>query len=774
MKRIISIILLVTCVFSFTACKKKGESTSGEGESMSNVVVKLETPTNVSCDDNGLITWTAVTNATSYDVTFNGVVYSVTTTSYQASSIINDFTYSIVAKAEGYESSDPTKTYTFTGTGIEIPELPQNLTVKISGSSEVRMGNMITLTAKVTGEDLEDTSVEWSIIEGSEYAVISSSGVLMGRDVTKNQKVVVQAKSKANGEYVATKAITVLAKPTLTQEMLDVLANDTISFEGYISISLYTMGQFSKLDDTYDTTIKTAMNGINWYAEYYNGSTGLNQGVYYKNHNGVACQVGVNFLNQEEYYPLTDDFGNDMSWQDSYLYNSLKNLSVSDFKLNKTTWHFDYVGNDAKLAEKVIASANPYDFVPKGFSLMVDGGDVLGIYSMSEDDYSIQQNYRAVQELYAFINLGDDVDVPSVNKFPTFDEHAPLAQAIANMQALESYTVDFYQESQASGISLSEGFTETITSTDCYFRPYDPVDIVGNEVIKDYREGEEYGYKKISDSLYNSYFINEMGEYQASRAYETSFEHAKPTFALAAEIFTAYYENEDGSITYYIEDQTMMPACSTLYYGVGNDINLYGIFAYDYFYGIAPQVTVKDGYIVEVMFEFFLGSILGVALITYDDFNTATMPEGVNVEFETRYVPTSWSQVDIIKTGDINGGNTADDEYVNAVDYLVEFFDDEDIAEKLPFFGNVLGDCYGFAMETTRITATGAGIQAIQFYYDVPLDVDYTINESINKVCDYLISLGFTANGAGEYTKGNIVVLPYDSDLDFMIYVWKV
>ena len=92
MKRIISIILLVTCVFSFTACKKKGESTSGEGESMSNVVVKLETPTNVSCDDNGLITWTAVTNATSYDVTFNGVVYSVTTTSYQASSTINDFT----------------------------------------------------------------------------------------------------------------------------------------------------------------------------------------------------------------------------------------------------------------------------------------------------------------------------------------------------------------------------------------------------------------------------------------------------------------------------------------------------------------------------------------------------------------------------------------------------------------------------------------------------------------------------------------------------------
>ena len=152
MKKIVSMILVVVCfmsVISFSGCAGK----------------KLDTPKNVKCTDEGLITWTSVKNATSYDVTLNNEVYNVTTTSYQVSSTVNDFMYSIVAKAAGYKDSDPTLTYTFKGTGIVTP-LPENLTVKINGSSEVRMGNMITLTAKVEGKDLEDTSVEWSIIEG--------------------------------------------------------------------------------------------------------------------------------------------------------------------------------------------------------------------------------------------------------------------------------------------------------------------------------------------------------------------------------------------------------------------------------------------------------------------------------------------------------------------------------------------------------------------------------------------------------------------------------
>ena len=120
MKKIVSMILVVVCfmsVISFSGCAGK----------------KLDTPKNVKCTDEGLITWTSVKNATSYDVTLNNEVYNVTTTSYQVSSTVNDFMYSIVAKAAGYKDSDPTLTYTFKGTGIVTP-LPENLTVKINGS----------------------------------------------------------------------------------------------------------------------------------------------------------------------------------------------------------------------------------------------------------------------------------------------------------------------------------------------------------------------------------------------------------------------------------------------------------------------------------------------------------------------------------------------------------------------------------------------------------------------------------------------------------------
>ena len=88
----------------------------------------------------------------------------------------------------------------------------------------------------------------------------------------------------------------------------------------------------------------------------------------------------------------------------------------------------------------------------------------------------------------------------------------------------------------------------------------------------------------FNDNLYNAYYeaVNEKGEslgYVASRAYEKVFETCKPSFAFAPEIFNSYYiDEEDNTTTYYV-DALMNPVASTFYYGVGNDINLYGIYA---------------------------------------------------------------------------------------------------------------------------------------------------------------------------------------------------
>ena len=63
--------------------------------------------------------------------------------------------------------------------------------------------------------------------------------------------------------------------------------------------------------------------------------------------------------------------------------------------------------------------------------------------------------------------------------------------------------------------------------------------------------------------------------------------------------------------------------------------------------------------------------------------------------------------------------------------------------------------------------------EAIVFYYDVPLDIDYTINASLKAVDNYLVECGFELNKNGWYQKDDICIAPTDSSLDLMIYIWK-
>lgn len=64
--------------------------------------------------------------------------------------------------------------------------------------------------------------------------------------------------------------------------------------------------------------------------------------------------------------------------------------------------------------KKVVASANPYNFEPKALGLLIDEGQVMGIYAESNDDYSISEGYLAVQELFVAINKGETVVVPQI------------------------------------------------------------------------------------------------------------------------------------------------------------------------------------------------------------------------------------------------------------------------------------------------------------------------------------------------------------------------
>ena len=654
------------------------------------------------------------------------------------------------------------------------PEPPvQDVKVAIVGSSEIKSGHSIKLTANVTGAD--DTSVKWEIKQGNEFVTISNDGTLTAKEVSGDKVIEVIAKSNANSDCFASKLITLVSKPLLTDQMLDELNDNRMSFEGYINISLYTIGIFEKLDSTYTTTVKTAMDGTNWYAEYLNGDTGLSQGIYYKKHNNLACQVGVNFMNEEEYFPLLDDYNKEISWKDGGLYNVFPELNASDFTFDEESWRYVYTGSDLSVIDRMISAANPYDFVPTNLALIIEDGTIYGIYSLSDADYTISSGFKAIQELYVAINYGETVDVPTINKYSHEEIHDDLQVAIDNMHNLNNYTLNYHETSASVYTSsiVETGFIEQVTEANCYFRPYDVKYDGYGKPYNTYKDESTYGYKKINDGLYNTYYKDEKGKFYATRAYEKDFINAKPSFAFAPEIFREYYiDKEDGSVTYYVDD-LMCGVATTFYYGVGNDIALYGIFASRGYTSttesFTPYVVVKDGYIVEACFYYNIGYMYGVIEIKYSDFNTTELDSEINYDFEVRQVPTSWSELKIEVVQD-----DEEDYTVEAVDYFKQLFNDENIIESLPFFGLPLGDTYGFGLTTKYLPAgTSIYLDAVVLYYDVPLDINYTIESSLKAVEEYLLSLGFEKDVKNNYfTKGNIHIAPTDVNLDFMIYVW--
>lgn len=765
MKKILSFLMIFTSVLLLVACSSK----------------QSNTPANLSVSATGMITWSKVENAASYTLTIGVETVITADTVYSIKGMEQTVDIKVKANSDNKKFLDSnyseSVTYTYTPKVEPDPDpdpyIPNvDIKIGISGKSEVKSGHTQTYVANVTGHKVDDM-VLWSIVSGSEFAAINPQGELTAGDVDGDKVVTIKATSVENTDCYTTKTITITAKPTLTSEMLNKLKVEKIGFDGYITIDLYNIGLNPKLQQTVQTDVKTSMDTNHWYAEYYDSASYTEQRLYFANHNDLACAVSVNFMNEEEYIPMVENNHN-VSWIDAGLYNNFMNLEVSDFRLNEDTWRYDYVGNDALLVQRMVASANPYNFKALSFSLIIEEDEIVGIYAESDDDYTIVNGYKAIQHLIAAISVEDTVKVPTVNKFIHDDIHDILNNALANMHALNNYTLTYRNLMASVYFSgyTTEGFKEYITSEDCYFVPF-TFTYLDNDTVSYKYDDQVYGYKKINENLYNSYYLNNT-TYIATRAYNDSFDSAKPSLAFAGEIFNKYaYDEEKNEYTFYVSD-IMMNVASTFYYGVGNDINLYGIFGNEgrlsSTQSFTPYVVVKDGYITNSGFYYNLGTMYGVVEIEYTDFNTTSLPEGVNVEFETRYVPTSWNELTIQVSS--FSSTTEDDVETNAYEYLTEFLGTS-LVDTLPFFGNVIGDTYGFGLTLSYIASDNQAHRAIGFYYDVPLDIDYSITSSMEKVENYLLELGFVKNNRNEYYKDGLWVAPVDSSLDFIIYIWK-
>ncbi len=759
MKKILCFALVVVLLFSFAACTPIEPP----------VVTKPEAPKNISASETALITWDAVEGALGYIVTIDNNDYSVTTNSYQASDK-RSFTYSVTTVGKDYVMSEQSETYTYVAKNIPTPPDPQ-VTVTIVGGTDIKGGKTLQLTAKVEGA--EDDTVVWSVTKGEDVITIDQTGLVTAQEVETATTVEVEARSNANPEKFATKSLKVGVKPVLTQAMLDELTGSKLSFNGYVKVAAYTVGSFSKLEDTYSMVIKTSMDGEHWYAEYQN-SLGVTSGLYCSKYNDMAALVGLSYNNDELYEVMTDNNGNEVTWTDSGYYNNFVGLTTDDFTFNEDTWNFDYNKDDG-VAEKMLASANPYDFKTNGFSLFVSDGEISGIYAKSLDDYSTAPGYRCVHELTAVVSADENLEVPRVARYTHEDIHDKLNAAVQKMKSLNSYTMDMMISMQSYGTFSQSFVKETITSDTCLFVPYTVSGTENIEEARTYQTNDSYGYHKVNDSLYNSFgFDAENNKYVASRAFNsTTFNEVRPSFDFAGEIFRQYYIDEEKNETTYYVDEIMSTVASTFYNGVGNDMALYGIFATPYKASdltIIPNVTVNsEGYITNAVFYFNMTIMFGVVEITFSDFGTATLPDDVSFEgYEARQVPTQWQGMNIFVTDE----ETNENKMVDAAEYIDSL--GVCLAEEVPFFGNILNDTFGFVMKDIHISASAnKAYSSLLMYYDVPLDKDYTISSSMKKIGKYLVTNGFVENEYGEYHKGNIWVQPADNDLDLVIYIWK-
>lgn len=811
LKRTISIILASLLALSAGACIERSPDEKS-----------LDAPANVAVSASGRVSWNAVANAEGYYVYVNEDENSVDSTVFDLEELTIEQEIYVKAFASGYETSPASETVTFT----PIVPIEKNLTIALSctvdgkEASTVKNGQTVKFEATVGGsDDANDKKVVFAVDNPdgalTETKRTDTTVEFTANEVVGDKPVKVTATCVSDEKASVTKAITVVAKTALTQDMLNTLCGDreAASFDGFVLIDVYSeidLGSeiITSLVQSNTVTMRTAMETGRWYAEFENANTGVSQQIFCeKDDDGYACETGIDFKNQERRIPVKDENGEKLTWEDSGYYNGFKGLTLSDFEFNGENWRWRYVHSGDSRVKNIISSCDPYNFFVSAettFELIIDEGEIIGICAVSGKDYSIVSGYMAIQNLFVSLDTSDNAEVPAMGVYTkiedyedeaTKNEYMKLQKAIANMQSLNSYKTELINVSAMRGLSTTTvtGYQEIVTQDVCYFRPYDSK--LADEEDR-FTDKNSHGYRDNGDGTYNTFFDNDGSGFYATRAYKGNFSGSKPTFDFCAEIFNrGCYYDEENELTRFIADAAMSNVATLFYRGVGNDLALYSIFATVATAGTTEFATYVDVqkvngeyYIVASGFYYSIDAqgFYGVIDITYSDFDSASINDGVLggiKAFEAKQIPSSWADVSILISGE-------SDEVKPADKYFEEnFFGKGSVPaltgitiDEIPFFGdadNGLGDCFGLGMSQIYIKSTPKGnvsVNTLKLYYDVPLGTDYTIDASLETLDKLLKSKGFekATDGSGEYRKAgcNLVIRPADESLDLFVYIW--
>lgn len=106
MKKIVNLVVALLSIFVLYGCATNKN------------IQTLQVPTNVKINEEGLITWDEVNNATTYVVTINGETYIASTNSFQVKNINEDFSFTVRAEAVGYKTSSETESIEYIGKAV--------------------------------------------------------------------------------------------------------------------------------------------------------------------------------------------------------------------------------------------------------------------------------------------------------------------------------------------------------------------------------------------------------------------------------------------------------------------------------------------------------------------------------------------------------------------------------------------------------------------------------------------------------------------------------
>lgn len=106
MKKIVNLVVALLSIFVLYGCATNKN------------IQTLQVPTNVKINEEGLITWDEVNNATTYVVTINGETYIASTNSFQVKNINENFSFTVRAEAVGYKTSSETENIEYIGKAV--------------------------------------------------------------------------------------------------------------------------------------------------------------------------------------------------------------------------------------------------------------------------------------------------------------------------------------------------------------------------------------------------------------------------------------------------------------------------------------------------------------------------------------------------------------------------------------------------------------------------------------------------------------------------------